>query len=749
MSDKDKIRVPLGGSCGDLHGTCFLKRSRKRAAKQAQLSVCMVKNIVLCFDGTRENFGPRPYTNVLKIYRLLDTVNQVCYYQPGIGTESGVDTADSLRELLSLSLLRNTMDTLFAFSLDEHIMSAYIFLMQNFEEGDSVYMFGFSRGAFLARVLAGMIERVGLLNDGLGDMVGMAWKLYKSWEFAEQPSQPDYMTTLIQEFRRIFCRPYNVNIEFQGLFDSVNSVGLFRERMFPCTQRSNIVQHVRHAVSIDERRGKFKQVSFTPTAYFPRLFSLEYKMCDKRPPSMVSQCIENAEQLCHSNVGSQVSLNPTTKLSRTLSAPLVQVRRSYIGIGNQDPTLNRGTVSSNMNLGLMNNTHNSILKQKETELKPSMNPCYTNHCTNLPKKRMAMNSKSVLPNSLNRKASSSLHCSQSTAAGRFKFRQDIVLGNFLSHYPYNDLADLPSTTNTLTPDLKEKWFPGDHCDIGGGWDPEMGTTDCLSDVSLRWILGESIKCGVKFKSGKVRKFAALHPSMVSLFSPSHDYLNFNISNGQIDTAESCELFHSCAQQEVVQGMQDIPVSQSSSLYNSEYFLGPPSPRRGDPQFHGNCTKLNKFMTFIWWVLELLPIGIRIEDRDGKWRNIYVPNLGRRRYIPYDADMHWSVFWRMKYDLDYNPTNLPSYVTDILSSKLGYLVGEHERSHPTLLCHSNLPCQDIIRHNIEKSWYDFSQISGPPNASYYEALYNVVQWERENWSHVPDDLAALLAENGDL
>ena len=83
----------------------------------------MPKNIILCFDGTKENFGPQPYTNVLKIYRLLDTTNQICYYQPGIGTAATFDSIDDLQRYFTLTAVKNTLDAMFAFCLDDHITS--------------------------------------------------------------------------------------------------------------------------------------------------------------------------------------------------------------------------------------------------------------------------------------------------------------------------------------------------------------------------------------------------------------------------------------------------------------------------------------------------------------------------------------------------------------------------------------------------------------------------------------------------
>lgn len=64
-----------------------------------------------------------------------------------------------------------------------------------------------------------MIERVGLLDSGLEDLVGGIWSIYSAWEYAAQPSQPDYTTTLVDEFKSTFTRSTPTEIEFMGLFD--------------------------------------------------------------------------------------------------------------------------------------------------------------------------------------------------------------------------------------------------------------------------------------------------------------------------------------------------------------------------------------------------------------------------------------------------------------------------------------------------------------------------------------------------
>jgi uncharacterized protein (DUF2235 family) len=101
------------------------------------------KNIVLCFDGTESKFGPDPYTNSLKFFRMLDKdepIKQICYYQPGIGASMSVKT-NTLWDWPSA--VTNTLDSAVAFSLDQHIKEAYKFLMRFYCGGDRIYLFGF------------------------------------------------------------------------------------------------------------------------------------------------------------------------------------------------------------------------------------------------------------------------------------------------------------------------------------------------------------------------------------------------------------------------------------------------------------------------------------------------------------------------------------------------------------------------------------------------------------------------------
>lgn len=153
-------------------------------------------------------------------------------------------------------------------SFDQHVVGGYRFLMRYYSPGDDIYMFGFSRGAYVARFLAEMLDFVGLLAHGNEEMVAFAWSSFSQWQCRRTNSTPDgkqdreKMYQFLKGFRETFSRPIR-RIRFLGLFDTVNSVPRFetawmQRSKFPYTARSS-AKVIRHAVSIDERRAKFRQ----------------------------------------------------------------------------------------------------------------------------------------------------------------------------------------------------------------------------------------------------------------------------------------------------------------------------------------------------------------------------------------------------------------------------------------------------------------------------------------------------------
>jgi uncharacterized protein (DUF2235 family) len=211
------------------------------------LAGLMSKNIVICCDGTGNEVGAEEYSNVAKLYiRVGKHDQQITFYDPGLGTlgTPGFRT----RTMTSLTRL---MGLAFGYGLQENLKDAYLFLMQHYDPGDQVFLFGFSRGAYTVRALAGMIHRAGLLNRGNENLVEHAIKRY----FEPVRRQPDWKG--MARFKKYFGR--ECEIHFVGVWDTVKSVGLFRRSLvLPHTADMSGVLHGRHAVSLNEKRSKYR-----------------------------------------------------------------------------------------------------------------------------------------------------------------------------------------------------------------------------------------------------------------------------------------------------------------------------------------------------------------------------------------------------------------------------------------------------------------------------------------------------------
>lgn len=120
-------------------------------------------------------------------------------------------------------------------SFDQHVVGGYRFLMRFYCPGDDIFIFGFSRGAYIARFLAEMLDYVGLLSHGNEEMVAFAWKAFSQWQCRQAAGDDNddvarrkkiEMYNFMKGFRETFSRPVR-RIRFLGLFDTVNSVPRF------------------------------------------------------------------------------------------------------------------------------------------------------------------------------------------------------------------------------------------------------------------------------------------------------------------------------------------------------------------------------------------------------------------------------------------------------------------------------------------------------------------------------------------
>jgi hypothetical protein len=149
--------------------------------------------------------------------------------------------------------------------MSENIADAYRYLMQTFELDDVVYIFGFSRGAYTARALCGMLEVFGLLSHGNEGMIPYAIRLFKHNDrgfLSFLRSSPNKFRTAAG-FKSTFCA--DCKPHFVGVWDTVSSVGWILDPIglkpgsLPYTAELGDVSVIRHAVAMDERRAFFRQ----------------------------------------------------------------------------------------------------------------------------------------------------------------------------------------------------------------------------------------------------------------------------------------------------------------------------------------------------------------------------------------------------------------------------------------------------------------------------------------------------------
>ena len=201
-----------------------------------------MKNIVVCCDGTNAKYdAEEENTNVVRLFERLgkDGARQISFYDPGVGTYSPLRSAPG-RWMEKMNMAASGA------GLQTNVEEAYMYLMDNYELGDKVYLFGYSRGAHTARTLAGMLHRCGLLTKGSNNLIPYATKMYREED-----------DTIAARFKGSFsreCKPH-----FIGVGDTVVSVGWLWWRKYFANHRLNSdVAHGCQALSVDERRSHFR-----------------------------------------------------------------------------------------------------------------------------------------------------------------------------------------------------------------------------------------------------------------------------------------------------------------------------------------------------------------------------------------------------------------------------------------------------------------------------------------------------------
>jgi uncharacterized protein (DUF2235 family) len=210
-----------------------------------------LKRIALFLDGTWNTVQDN--TNVWRMKALCAAAeDQLCYYSVGVGTQYG-------------ERLKGGM---FGYGLDDEVILAYQWLAENYNPNDRVYLFGFSRGAFTARSLAGLISKCGLLKPGSPVSLKQLYDRYRKGlavhTIRELKNVPPAQRTFEENWLLEYSMP--IPIFFQGVYDTVGALGVPFGNL-PLISRSNYsfletdlrINEDRgfHALAIDEHREAF------------------------------------------------------------------------------------------------------------------------------------------------------------------------------------------------------------------------------------------------------------------------------------------------------------------------------------------------------------------------------------------------------------------------------------------------------------------------------------------------------------
>lgn len=212
----------------------------------------MARKLVLCLDGTWNTV--KDHTNVSRIHAAIRNVpssrdgnTQVKYYDEGVGTH----WYDHVR------------GGVLGWGLPKNIREAYTWLIEQYQDKNEIFLFGFSRGAFTARSLGGLIGRCGVPRmpaggekEALKNLVKEAYKIYRS---SKEPNEES------EEFIKKKSR--RVQIKFIGVWDTVGALGVpgvnLIENTFHDTKLGKNVEYAFHALAIDEHRKSYSATLWT------------------------------------------------------------------------------------------------------------------------------------------------------------------------------------------------------------------------------------------------------------------------------------------------------------------------------------------------------------------------------------------------------------------------------------------------------------------------------------------------------
>ena len=223
-----------------------------------------MKRLIICADGTWGSPETKHPSNVVRLTRAIASYGfscgtpneqakdeQIVYYNWGIGTDADKHFA-----------------AITGAGIDKNIQDCYRFLVHNFALGDELFFFGFSRGAYTVRSLAGLVRNAGILKSKKAERIPEAYAMYRR---RSRAASPDSLAA--EDFRHQYCHADRTPLAFIGVWETVGTLGMptpfwgslnKRSFLFHDTALSSSVKTARHALALDERRSDFAPCLWQP-----------------------------------------------------------------------------------------------------------------------------------------------------------------------------------------------------------------------------------------------------------------------------------------------------------------------------------------------------------------------------------------------------------------------------------------------------------------------------------------------------
>ena len=502
------------------------------------------------------------------------------------------------------SWYQKAKDSAVGTSFDVHVMGGYKFLMRYYSPGDDIYFFGFSRGAYIARFLAEMLDYVGLLTAGNEELARFAWKTFSQWQqrlggAEEEERKKKEMFRFMKAFRETFSRPVK-RIRFLGLFDTVNSVPRFesawmQRSKFPYTARSS-AKMIRHAVGIDERRAKFRQDLLSGDPVDPNAAKHRDRAERARRFSVWVKPLAKGDK---SSAGVSEAID-----SEKPEAGVDRFRAS--------------------NRGKQEGRTGRVTKRLDGDKASSRYRPSSRH-------------------SRSQNRLSGEHDGLSDMDGASQISLELRQTRARS-----ELSDSDSDGESGQ-DIEEVWFPGCHADIGGGWNLSEGEEFPLSHAPLVWMVREARKAGLGFDYDK----------MVDLHccdDAEDTFANFSFKPSAAVDVPRLEVSGSPMPGMETPVIDEPPTAAEQKRFHRALELAATKGKMHDCLAFNNGVATGSVIS--WRIMEWLPFRRMDLQPDGSWKPIRWPlPQGETRDIPSSAKIHNTAIKRMEYMKDYRPGNL--------------------------------------------------------------------------------------------